>query len=157
MGESAIVIILILIILVMALVFTTKSAEESYRDQAARFDREDAVETAQTITNLFELKCDKEGLKTTCVDKHKALAFASLLDTNQTAQTYYDGILGNSEITLEQVYPVGENITLYAKNASNTSQVAHAFQFPVSIHNASADAMAFGVLKLERYYKEVGG
>ncbi|MFP4523775.1 MAG: hypothetical protein ACLFO2_00470 [Candidatus Woesearchaeota archaeon] len=155
-GESIIVIILILIILVIALVFSARMAEEKYKVQVSGFQEGDSVETAQTVTNLFELKCDKEGLKTTCIDKHKAMAFANLLEDNETAKGYYSQLFFDSKVVLNQIYPPGQNLTLYEHNATDQTQVSQPFLIPVSIHNASADTMAFGILHIERYHKGVG-
>ncbi|MBW2983151.1 hypothetical protein KY327_02510 [Candidatus Woesearchaeota archaeon] len=155
-GESIIVIVLILIILVIALVFSARMGAEKYKVQLQGFRQGDAIETAQTVTNLFELKCDKEGLKTTCVDKHKALAFANLLEDNETARAYYSQIFPESRIVIKQVYPPGQNMTIYEENASDDGQTSQPFLIPVSIHNASADTMAFGILQIQQYDKEVG-
>lgn len=153
-GESMIVIILIMIIAVFALVFTTKMATSKYEIKITEYEELDAVETAQIVTNLYELRCSKEGVQATCVDKYKAIALAQVAQT-PTAYLYYYDLFKNAKVTLKEIYPNQETYVLYEVNATNTTkgQISNSIVIPVSLYDAAKDTVSFGVLQVERYHK----
>ncbi|MBN1275146.1 hypothetical protein JXA12_02545 [Candidatus Woesearchaeota archaeon] len=155
-GESMLVIIFVLIIGVIALVFVARMQEDKIAVRLDEYESLNAVETAQLVTNLYDLRCAKPGLTETCVDLHKAKAVASILEDPGPARDYYYSLFKDARITLVQAYPppAGTDdgkLVLYDVGPGEGNRTTTALHIPVSVHNASANTLGFGMLVIERY------
>lgn len=152
-GESIIVIILVMILAVFALIFTASQAKDKYHIKVDSYEEFNAVETAQIVTSLYELRCAKEGLQSTCVDFYKAQALADIVQTDDQARLYYYDLFRNAKITLSTVYP-GEQkeFIIYEVNATEGMQEVKSVVIPVSIHDAGSNKIIFGILSIQRFY-----
>lgn len=152
MGESIIVIILIIILAMFGLIFSASQAKEKYQIRIDTYESFNAVETAQIVTSLYELRCAKEGLESTCVDIYKVRALQKEMLANEEAYYYYNNLLRDAKITLQEIYPEErESITIYEVNASEGLQEKKFVVIPVSIHDPTTDRLSFGILTVERY------
>ena len=154
MTESIIVVILILVLAAFALIFTAGQAKQKYQIMTDTYQELDAVETAQVVTSLYELRCAKEGMESTCVDLYKAQALQETIKADSAAALYYYDLLRNAKITLEQVYPPlnDPEMVIYESNATEGTQGARSVMIPVSIYDAAKDTLAFGTLTVQRFH-----
>lgn len=159
-GESMMVIIILMIVGVIALVFYFNMAKEDYRVKSREYDDLDTLETAQIVSNLYELKCAKPGVSNVCFDIHKAQSVAALRgDGEDGFNDYYYYLFRNSKVALTQYYPSHQELIIYWQNASaadnvgNNPQSVNTVVIPVIIHNSSAETNGFGVLTVERYFR----
>ena len=89
-------------------------------------------------------------MKTACIDKYKAEAFAAL---GQTLDYYNQ--LGDANITLAQVYPAGEQpIALYDHAPGDTGKTyeTETLIIPIAIHDPITDTLGFGTLTIKKQY-----
>ena len=111
MAENIGILVIFFFLLVIGLLFYSRIQRQSISYEAERLVGIDAVQRAHTIAALPEIQCstplDSETGKQDCVDKYKVLAFGALndsLDPDEVTLFYYD-ILGDSRVTLRQIYP----------------------------------------------------
>jgi hypothetical protein len=168
MGESIIVIIIIMIIIIFAIMFVAKGAKSKLEGKILENNEMDAVATAEIVTNLYELKCAKEGLKATCIDLHKAKALAKFIQgdamqpKDDVMYLYYYNLFKDAKITITIIYPPiaspANEYVIYVSDASKNpkNQQTKPIIIPVSIHDAATDKVSFGVLTIARYSERIG-
>lgn len=108
-----------------------------------------SIAVAQVIVNLPELQCSMaSGVeKGICFDLYKALAFK---EKRTSYRTHYYSVFGYANITLRQIEPSGDNITLY-DYTGNKKSFTKGF-IPISIYNPINKTFSFGVVEVNSYY-----
>lgn len=149
-GESIMVIIILAILGIIGLVFYANFAKQEYEIKFNEYEELNALETAQLVTSLYELRCAKPGVTDLCFDLHKVVAFSSLKDNY--VDYYYD-IFRNSKVTLQIIYPTSraEEFIIYSQDASNSQNVRR-IDIPIPVHDGATDELLFGVLTIERFF-----
>jgi hypothetical protein len=147
-GESMITIILILMIGALVLVFAFNSGRAKDEDKAQERESEATLETARVVVAMYELRCVKTGATETCIDAHKAQAFAALW---RDYETLYQPLLGGAEIRLVEVFPRERTLLLYNGTVPGRNDpIKRTITIPLTIHNVTAGTNAFGVLEVTR-------
>ena len=147
-----IAIILVMLLLVIVAVIAFNQFKSNHKLLADGQQELSAVQTAQFVTSLYELRCAKNGMKTACIDQYKAEAFKTLTTAQPLA--YYTQ-LGYATITLDQVYPQTDTsdfpVTVYNETPSTIGYETVTLIIPIAIHNPIQDTLAFGTLTIRKY------
>jgi hypothetical protein len=98
--EPIIIVIMLAIIFGMALLFYARISGTQQKTEASHYQAEEDLDTLDRLTTMPELSCPRsETVKTYCIDRLKAEAFAGMLD-NGGNRIYYTPLLGDTSITL---------------------------------------------------------
>ncbi len=169
MAESLGILIVFFFLLILGFSFYTKFAETQYEGKRLEGLQKKAVDAAQIIGFLPELKCSlgaaEEVIVTdVCIDKYKLESAQDIINNNKD---YYYDILGFSEISVIQIYPTEPDDTektwvLYEKTTQEYSRKTRVY-IPVSLYNTTAEiklalteihsVYAFGYMKVDVYLK----
>lgn len=160
MAENIGILVIFFVLLVIGLIFYSNIQKQSISFEAQASIGRRAIQSAHTAASLTEMQCslplESETGKQDCVDLYKLKAFIKLNQTlgeDQFILYYYD-VLRNSRITIKQVYPEGENWTIYDNPKSNYTDKIPA-HIPVFIYDELANrplgAYYLGDMEIEVY------
>ncbi|MFH1506302.1 MAG: hypothetical protein ABIE94_04945 [archaeon] len=153
MGESIAVIVIITIMIFFGLTFYSRVKYLEIEQDTEQFNQFDAVKLANAVSNMPELLCSQQKvIDINCVDKYKIIALQDSVGEGAGSKAffYYRSLLGNSRITVEQLYPKKRNYTVYDNNFT-AAQDTKAILIPINIYDGINDTKAFGVLRVEAY------
>jgi cbb3-type cytochrome oxidase subunit 3 len=106
MGETIAVLFIFLILVAFGFIFYARMQKSSYTEQQEENIALKAVEVAQKVSFLPELRCSSENVPVhNCIDTFKIMQFRALAAKHNLF--YYDAFL-YSNISLEQVFPTPE-------------------------------------------------
>lgn len=155
MGESIMVFVMIVIVGAVALTFFTRSAMDDISVNARQRDRFDAIETAQAVSSLPELRCEGVSVTRICIDKGKAEAMAALWAVDERSAlrfTYYRDLFGDSRITITSVYPATDEDPLVIHAAAGgTYSSAIPTRIPIALYDPVTMTTGFGIIEVLRY------
>jgi len=153
MWTTIAVLIVFFIILMFGFIFYTQieriGLEKSQREAEARR----SIAVAQVVANLPELQCSLGTVeKGVCFDLYKILAFNTVA-TGGDAYIHYYNMFGYANITVRQIEPAGDNITIYENIGDKKSFTAG--YIPISLYNATnkGKEFSFGVVEVKSYYE----
>lgn len=148
MGETVAILFIFFILLVVGAVFYFNIQRSSIqREMSVNFEQR-AVEITQSISFLPEAQCSESNvIKANCFDLFKLKGLGTLSEDLKVV-TVYEREFGQSEITIRQLYPPGENFTVY-KNPPARFVDASVTNIPISLYNATGDKYYFGVLEVK--------
>ena len=158
MGESIAVIFIVIILLFVGIVFWNNVSSSNVRDIQAQSDELSVIEIANMVSDLPELKCSDAGVyEVKCLDLYKIKAM------NQTVQKaeypdhekmieFYHNYFKNARITVVELYPTQENITIYDIKTENVTKKL--ISVPVNIRDNVHQETSYGLIVVEGYYNE---
>ena len=142
MMETIMVLIVFFFLLVIGLVFYANIQIGQAQDDISKYRELKAIENMQKLLFLPELQCGGGGEVFTCIDKLKLEALAEVMDKVEN-RVYYSDELGESLVTVTEVYPGNEGWTLY-----NRSTTGIASFIPVSLWYPVEDRYSMGLIMI---------
>jgi len=163
MTETIFVVFIIMIIVLLGFVFYSKFQEQSLKEKQKESRNLKVIEMAHRMSFWPELECSEAGVSEfMCLDRSKLITLGNFIvmskqENNQLnyASNYYQALLGNSRITVTEVYPsathlLGENYWEIWNN-TGTKKTTDMVRIPVSIYNPLTHNYAFGIMELQAY------
>ncbi len=127
--------------------FYIKSQEAALNEQFQSVKTLRMIGISQ-IVSLPELRCNDYSTKN-CFDYYKLLAFHDLMKESD-AHLFYTSKFGNSLITIRDIYPDDNEITVF-NNTPKNYKSAYASNIAVNIYNVSSDSYSLAILTLKVY------
>ncbi len=160
MGETIMVLVILVIIGIFALTYYAGNAKQELLEKLKEVEQETSIETAQTLSNLPEIKCSGD-IKLFCFDKYKAEALKETINEDENASEYYRELLKKAKITLKTIYPEEQEIIIYdnpykKQEGQESTKITSPLVIPVPIYDPLNDRKEFGLLIIEKYYKPLG-
>jgi hypothetical protein len=149
-SESVFAIILILIIGAVIFVFAYNHAQQKQEERYTYYQDLGAVETAQALIGMQELRCAKTGATATCIDRYKATTLAELTATDEPINDYYYNKLGYADITLTVIHPDEEELIIYSKEPPE-KRPARTVTMPITVHDPGTGKNAYATLNVKTY------
>lgn len=162
LGESIFVVMIIILLLVFGIVFYSQAEKESIGSSKTIFKDLETITLTQFASSLTELQCSIQQVEfPNCFDKTKLTAFISLVQSegDDVAKEFYFSQLGNSNITISEIYPVSNPVLKWniyqnlpsEKSVSATGLLVSRVDLPVSLLNPISNTYSFGILTIEKY------
>ena len=146
MGETIMVLFIFFILIVFGLIFYAKLSSISAQMQKQEGLALSAVEVEQRTRFMGEIQCTSGGTVIfDCYDLGKLEAFGNVY--SQNIGFYNRMFSGVTNISITQVYPTKESLTIYSKEYNGTS--AKPFWTPVSLFDPIEDTYNFGYIYIE--------
>ena len=155
MGETTAVVIIVIILLVIGIVFWNRVSSSDIQQLSSQSQELSVIEIANIVTSLPELQCYDSGVSSVkCLDWYKVLAMNNTINnpSDKKVYSFYNNYFKNSRITIEQVYPVETNITIYDARLSNSTRTL-LIPIPVNIKNYVTGQTGYGMILVEGYYR----
>lgn len=161
MNETVFVVFIIMIIIFLGLVVYSRFQELNIQDKSRTIKNTKVIESAQSISFWPELDCsDVKVSDFACLDMEKLKILGKFVnDTKQAnsiyAFNYYFNLLGNSKISVTEVYPLntsvpGETYWVLWENPG-TKKTTDTILVPVNIFDPFTGRYALGVMELQMY------
>lgn len=156
MGESIAIIFIFLIFIGFGLIFymnITKSTSTAKKEETSQLE---VVELIQKASFLPELQCSGNSIVTqNCMDIFKLEAGKDIINANQI---YYFDVFGYSIISVEEIYPVSRNWTVYNNSLDdelmqNTAEKKLTYK-PILLYDPVDKLYHFGMLSIGVYFKK---
>jgi hypothetical protein len=161
MNETVFVVFIIMIIIFLGLVVYSRFQELNIQDKSKAVKNTKVIESAQSISFWPELDCsDVKVSDFACLDMEKLKILGKFVnDTKQANKiytfNYYFNLLGNSKITVTEVYPLntsvlGETYWVLWENPG-TKKTTDTILVPVNLFDPFTGRYALGVMELQMY------
>ena len=161
MNETIFVVFFIILIIILCFVVYSRFQEANIKEQQKLFRDSRVIETAHSLSSWPELECSEAGgiSDFMCLDITKLMVLGDFINKSKQednyAFNYYFGLLGNSNITITEIYPsntqtVGVDAWVLWNNPGRT-KTTDVVRVPVSLYNPLTKAYAFGVMELVMY------
>jgi len=163
MTETIFVVFIIMIIVLLGFVFYSKFQEQSLKEKQKENRNLKIIEMAHRMSFWPELECSEAGVSEfMCLDRTKLITLGKfIIDSKQEnsqlnyAFNYYWALLGNSKITVTEIYPsfthqLGLDYWEIWNN-TGTKRTTDVVRIPVSIYNPLTTHYAFGIMELQAY------
>jgi len=161
--ETILVIFIFIILIMFGLVFFYKVQSASIANEFNSFQLNKLSIDFITLGDLPEFSCSKAGIKESCIDSTKLIAFIAL-NNDEKYKNYYFERFGYKNITIYQIYP-GTNknmcglgrITdcgvweIYSKKPNERISTKIVRDTPVSLYFPDTDEYGIGILVVEAY------
>jgi hypothetical protein len=156
MGESIAIIFIFLILIAFGLIFymnITKGTQAVKKEETAQLQ---TIETIQKISFLPELQCSGNSIiKQNCMDIFKLEAAETIIQENQI---HYFDLFGNSIISINEIYPISRNWTLYNNSLEelllqNRAELKTTYK-PILLYDPIDKLYHFGMLTIGIYFKK---
>ena len=148
MTETIAILFIFFILLIFGLVFYFQFQKSSIERQKAEILSEKSIDISLRASFLPELVCRGTPTRKDCIDLGK-LEVAQDKFSNEYLDYYFD-MFGFARITVEEIYPGGENWTLYDRALVDYTRFVST-PVPVSLYDPGEDKYSFGVLTIEVY------
>jgi hypothetical protein len=146
MMETTGVLMVFFIILVIGLVFYANLRMGGVKEQIGEYREQRLIENMQKLLFLPELQCSRQGVEVyTCVDLLKIKALSKVMNVSSN-KIYYSDELGNSLVTVQEIYPGNNTYILYDRlgNGSLSSSF-----IPISLWDPLTDSFHMGLLTVK--------
>jgi hypothetical protein len=151
MGESIAIIFIFLIIIAFGLIFYMNITKGSAAVKKEETSQLETVDTIQEVSYLPELQCSGNSIiKQNCMDILKLKAAEPVMKENQIL--YYD-IFGYSTISIEEIYPVERNLTVYNNSLDDLKAEKKLTYKPILLYDPIDKLYHFGMLTIATYFK----
>jgi hypothetical protein len=153
MFETIGVLVVFFFLLVVGTSFYFGAQNSALKKEKAQVSEQMAFNTFLKALYLPELDCSfLVTQKDNCIDKIKLDLLANLIRTNNTAQTDYYGVFGDSTITVYQVFPPADyKVKLYDNSPKVEPDFTGKSQSPILLFDPWRDEYAFGVVEVSVY------
>ncbi len=156
MFETIAVLLIFFILIGFGLIFYSKIQGQGFQAKTDENFELKAIQTAQLVSFLPELKCSSDGVPTKdCFDKLKVDALNEVLNNPQNKDIkdgYYFDIFGFSNITIEQIYPsIQDNNWAIYEKIPDDYKAKSSIKIPISLYDAISREYGFGVLNIDVY------
>lgn len=148
MMETIAVLFIFFIMIAFGFIFYASFMKGSVEITKREYFELKAVELAEVVSTLPELHCSEENIEeSSCIDLLKLDGASSVMLSNRIL--YFD-ILGFSNITVEQIYPVPRTYYIYS-NVPREYQNKLPSYVPISLKNPIDRSYGFGVMSIVLY------
>lgn len=156
--ETIIAVFIFIILVILGMVFFYKVQSGSITTDFKNFQLERNSINFITLGDGPEFSCSKAGIKESCIDITKLLAFKSI-NSNKTYFTKF----GYMNITIYQVFPKTNNIKCHINSINDCgiwevyvnkpAQISNKIirDTPVSLYSPIDDTYSIGVMVVEAY------
>lgn len=105
----------------------------------------------QKISTLPELDCVRVSVQVErCFDKLKLINFTTILKRNETIREQYYSIFGNTEVTIEEIWPTTAKYELYSNKLANATIITPSM-IPMLIQDPTRKTYSLGLLRVKLY------
>jgi len=150
MAETIGVMFVFFMLLVLVMVFYSRIQAGSVVAQNEEQFIQKSIDISQIVAYLPEVQCSRDNvLEDNCFDLYK---IESLKNVNQNEQSrlYYFDQFEYSQITIQRVYPTGEDIIIY-DNPKPGWKGKSLIPVPIIVYDPIARLYGFGVLNVATY------
>ena len=151
--ESIAVLMVFVFLVAVGMRFYSSIQMQEFEDAQRDFFQMNSIKASIIISHFPEVTCSFEGTsEIACFDLYKIKAWHDLISNPQKIvfANYYLPLVGNSEITVQEIYPMKNNWTLY--NTSLNSSFDY-MRTPITIYDPITKKNSVGVLHVKTYYK----
>ena len=163
--ETILVVFIFIILIVFGLVFFYRVQSSSIAQEFNEFQKDKLSVDFITLGDLPEFSCSKAGIKESCIDTAKLIAFSSLYNSTRQYKDYYFERFGYKNITIYQIYPKNTKNSnkcssskledcgvweVYVKKPSKNLG-KRVYDTPVSLYNPENDQYTIGIMVVEAY------
>lgn len=155
-SESIFVVIIILFLIILGIVFSSNAEEDVAQKKAQDYLDLSAISLSQYAASLSELQCSTlEVRDLSCFDKDKLDAFVNLTKNHPLlVSEYYFSQLGNSNVTVHQVYPENKTWNVYYNGfLDNVTYEQKPVLLPISLYDGVTKKYGFGVVYITKFQK----
>ncbi len=154
MMETFAVMVVFFFLLMIGTTMYSRYQERQYFQDLERANKLLSIQTAQKALFLPELKCVEEQLL--CFDSLKIEQFNKLVTDHSAFQQSYAELFGDSEITLQQIYPPpGRNFRIYSLMLNPGREIGRSTTIvPVTVYDPTTKTSGFGLLNVTVYQNE---
>ena len=142
MGESVAILFIFFILIVFGFVFYMKILGSSAQVEIEENIQLRAVGVAQRVSFLPELQCSRDNVrKENCIDLIKLKHIDDIQDEHQL---HYFDLFGFSRITVQQLFPSGDDLVVYNNTPASFNDKLSTF-IPTSLYNPDPNSGDFGL------------
>ncbi len=161
--ETIITIFIFIVLIVFGMIFFYEVQSASIQRDFVKFQDDKLSVDFITLGDLPEFSCSKLGVKESCIDTAKLIAFMNMNKIERYGD-YYFTRFSYKNITIRQIYP-SKNPNkcsssrlndcgfweIYSKIPSQGSKTKLIRDTPVSLYFPSTDSYGIGILTVEAY------
>lgn len=151
--ESIAVLIVFVFLVSIGMRFYSSIQMQDFEDAQRDFFQMNSIKASTIISHLPEITCSFAGTsETACFDLHKIYAWNSLMSDSQNIvfANYYLPLLGNSEIVVEEVYPLTNSWIIYNNSLESSFDY---MRIPITIYDPVTKKNSVGVMHVKTYYE----
>ncbi len=146
-GETVAVLLVFFILVLMGFSFYTKVIKGTIRDEMEEARQLKAVEIAQRVSFLPELKCRGENVDN-CIDILKLEAASEIMRQNEI---FYFDILEFATISIKEIYPEEESWLLYDRTLNDVNNIST--RVPIALKDPRVKKYKFGVMQVNTFLR----
>lgn len=150
MMENMMVLMIFMLLLVVGIVFYAKFTNISMQEKAKEFSRKELIELGQKVPYVTEVQCPTYLEYENCLDKVKLEVFKNFSEENIALKSYYQQIMGFSNLTVQEVYPGNDSVNFYSMPKDNW-QSSRSIMIPISVYDPTKRKRSFAILKVRKF------